>query len=100
RWLAGEVLDRQLAWWREKLSGAAASLELPTDRPRPPVQTYRGSHRGRALAGGLPAAVRALGRGETATTFTTLLAACQALLAYVSGQEDLNVGTPSPAATG
>ena len=41
--LAGEVLDRQLAYWRERLAGAPELLELPTDHPRPPVQTYRGA---------------------------------------------------------
>src|SRR5215471_13021890 len=45
-WLQGEVLERQVAYWKERLSGAPAALELPTDRPRPAVQSYRGGHVG------------------------------------------------------
>ena len=93
-WLRGEVLERQLGYWREKLSGAPPLLELPTDRPRPAVQT----HRGEAVSGALPReaadAVLALGRREGATLFMTLLAAWSVVLSRLSGQDDVVVGTP------
>ncbi|MBB4637955.1 non-ribosomal peptide synthetase [Longimicrobium terrae] len=93
-WLSGEVLERQVAWWREHLSGAPARLELPADRSRPPVQ----SHRGAALPFHIPSEVvepvRALARREGATLFMALLAAWQVLLSRWSGQEDVVVGTP------
>ncbi|HEX7242221.1 MAG TPA: amino acid adenylation domain-containing protein, partial [Longimicrobiaceae bacterium] len=93
-WLSGEVLDRQLGWWRERLAGAPPLLELPTDRPRPRVQ---GAHGGR-VAFELPPetsrGLRALSRAEGATLFMTLLAAWQILLARWAGTEDVSVGTP------
>ncbi|HJX29298.1 MAG TPA: amino acid adenylation domain-containing protein, partial [Thermoanaerobaculia bacterium] len=69
-------------------------LELPTDRPRPAVQTYRGATRPLSLPAVLTRQVEALGRREGATLFMVLLAAFQALLARTSGQDDLAVGTP------
>jgi amino acid adenylation domain-containing protein len=92
--LRDEVLDRHLAYWRERLAGAPELLELPTDRPRPAVQTYRGAHEGITLPGELLARLEALGRGEGATLFMTLLAAFQVLLAKYSGSEDVVVGSP------
>jgi amino acid adenylation domain-containing protein len=94
QWLRGEVLDAQLAYWKEKLAGAPALLELPTDRPRPPVQTFNGSM--------VPVYVRretvdrlnALARSEGATLFMVLLAAFDVLLASYSGMDDVVVGSP------
>jgi amino acid adenylation domain-containing protein len=94
RWLQGEVLDRQLAYWKEKLAGAPPTLDLPTDRPRPPVQSARGAVRWRQISPELASAVRALGRREGCTLFTTLFASFQLLLARHSQQEDFCVGTP------
>jgi amino acid adenylation domain-containing protein/FkbM family methyltransferase len=91
-WLQGEVLEGQLSYWREQLQGAPAVLELPTDRPRPPVQTFRGAHERFELEAGLTDALRALSRREGVTLFMTLLAAWQALLARYSGQADVVVG--------
>ncbi len=91
-WLSGEVLAAQLAWWRERLAGAPALLELPADRPRPSVQRFRGHRRPLDLAQGL--GVRALGSRVGATPFMTLLAAFQLLLSRLSGQEDVTVGSP------
>jgi amino acid adenylation domain-containing protein len=93
QWMQGEELERQLSWWRDRLSGAPDLLELPTDRPRPPLRTPRGatayfSH---------PLEIEplaALARERGATLFMVLLAAFQALLARMSGQNDLVVGTP------
>ena len=93
-WLQGEVLERQLDWWRERLGGAPPALELPTDRPRPAVASSRGA----ALAFRLPADVtrglRALARREGATLYMVTHAALDLLLSRWSGQEDLVVGSP------
>ncbi|MBV9773241.1 MAG: amino acid adenylation domain-containing protein, partial [Gemmatimonadetes bacterium] len=94
RVLRGETLDRELAWWRERLAGAPALLELPTDHPRPAVQSHRGAHERMELPAGLSERLHALGRGEGATLFMTLLAAWQVLLAKYTGSEDVVVGTP------
>jgi amino acid adenylation domain-containing protein len=92
-WLQGEVLEEQLGYWREQLAGAPPVLELPTDRPRPAVQTFRGAHENFKLPGELVEALRALGRREGATLFMTLLAAFQSLMHRYSGQPDMVVGT-------
>jgi amino acid adenylation domain-containing protein len=93
-WLTGEVLEEQLGYWREQLAGAPPVLELPTDRPRPAIQTFRGAHLPFALGGELSEALRALGRREGATLFMTLLAGFQVLLSRYTGQDDIVVGTP------
>ncbi|HEU4561306.1 MAG TPA: amino acid adenylation domain-containing protein, partial [Longimicrobium sp.] len=92
--LRGEVLERQLSYWRERLAGAPELLELPTDHPRPAVQTYRGAHERIELPLELLERLRALGRSEGATLYMTLLAAFQVLLSKHSGSEDIVVGTP------
>ena len=91
--LQGDVLDAQLAWWREQLAGAPPALELPTDRPRPAVQTYQGATRPVRLSGALSKALKDLCQREGVTPFMLLLAGFQALLHRHSGQEDLSVGT-------
>ncbi|MET0399654.1 MAG: amino acid adenylation domain-containing protein [Longimicrobiaceae bacterium] len=93
-WLAGEALERQLAFWREKLEGAPPLLELPVDHPRPPVAGERAAQRSFVLSVETSRALRALARREGATLFITLLAVYQALLARWSGQDDVTVGTP------
>ncbi|MGD2146473.1 MAG: condensation domain-containing protein, partial [Anaerolineae bacterium] len=70
-WLQGEVLEAQLSYWREQLGGAPALLELPTDRPRPGQQTYRGAWESLSLPRGLSDSLRAVGRQEGATPFMT-----------------------------
>ncbi|HEU4558162.1 MAG TPA: amino acid adenylation domain-containing protein, partial [Longimicrobium sp.] len=92
--LAGEVLDRQLSYWRERLAGAPELLELPTDRPRPPVQTYRGATVPVELSLELLERLQALGRSEGATLYMTLLGAFQVLLSKYGGGEDVVVGSP------
>ncbi|HET6233025.1 MAG TPA: amino acid adenylation domain-containing protein, partial [Longimicrobiaceae bacterium] len=92
-WLHGDELERQLGYWREHLRGAPGVLELPTDRPRPPVQTFRGSNLWFSLPDELVRRAHDLSRREGATLFMTLLAAWQVLLARYSGQEDVVVGT-------
>ncbi|HVG11012.1 MAG TPA: amino acid adenylation domain-containing protein [Thermoanaerobaculia bacterium] len=93
-WLRGEVLEAQLAYWRRQLAGAPSLLELPTDRPRPALQGSGGGSVALDLPAGLEEAVAALSRQAGASPFMVLLAAFQALLGRVSGQEDVPVGTP------
>ena len=93
-WVAGATLERQLAYWRERLAGAPPLLELPTDRPRPAVADPRGGVRTFHLSAELADALRELSRAEGATLFMTLLAGFQALLARYAGTDDVPVGTP------
>ncbi|WP_316203134.1 MULTISPECIES: condensation domain-containing protein, partial [unclassified Bradyrhizobium] len=93
-WLQGEALDRQVAYWKERLSGAPAALELPTDRPRPAVQSYHGASYSFTLPTGLTASLHELARREGATLFMVLLGAYQLLLSRYSGQDDIVVGSP------
>jgi amino acid adenylation domain-containing protein len=94
RWLAGERLERQIGYWRWQLQGLPAALELPTDHPRPPVMTSRGTQRPFVLDGGLSARLTALARREGATPFMVLASALLALLGRLSGQRDLAIGSP------
>jgi amino acid adenylation domain-containing protein len=93
-WMQGPVREAQLEYWKKQLAGAPNVLELPTDRPRPPVLTYRGARQDFALPAGLIAPLQALSREEGTTLFRTLLAAVQTLLFRYSGQDDVLVGTP------
>ena len=93
-WLAGEVLERQLAFWREALAGSSGVLELPTDRPRPAVLSLRGGERRFALDPELARRIAGLGRREGATPFMILAAGLFALLSRLSGQKDLNLASP------
>ncbi|HEX4494252.1 MAG TPA: amino acid adenylation domain-containing protein, partial [Thermoanaerobaculia bacterium] len=93
-WLRGEMLDNEIAWWAGELAGLPSLLELPTDRPRPAAQSYRGATRPVRLPAGLRRQAETLGRREGATLFMVLLAAFQSLLARASGQDDLAVGSP------
>jgi amino acid adenylation domain-containing protein len=93
-WLTGDALERQLAWWRERLADAPAVLEIPTDRPRAPLPGERGAVVARTLPREAAEGLRALARAEGATLYMTLLAALDVLLARWSGQDDVVVGTP------
>ncbi|MFL5384952.1 MAG: amino acid adenylation domain-containing protein, partial [Longimicrobiaceae bacterium] len=93
-WLRGEALERQMAFWKRRLAGAPAVLELPTDRPRPAVQDLAGRMIPVALSPGAAAAVKALAKQGGATPFMVLLAAFSALLHRWGGEEDVVVGTP------
>src|SRR5688500_3844762 len=92
--LRGEVLERHLSYWRKRLAGAPELLELPTDHPRPAVQTYRGATVPVALSPELLERLQALGRSEGATLFMVLLSAFQVLLGTYAGSEDVVVGSP------
>ncbi|MBD1881802.1 non-ribosomal peptide synthetase [Coleofasciculus sp. FACHB-T130] len=92
-WLQGEVLETQLAYWRQQLDGISI-LNLPTDRPRPAVQSYRGATQLLQLPKSLSKALEALSQQEGVTLFMTLLAAFQTLLYRYTQQEDIAVGSP------
>ncbi|ARU62800.1 hypothetical protein CBW65_18850 [Tumebacillus avium] len=92
--LQGAVLDEQLAYWKQKLSGAPALLELPLDKPRPAVQSHRGAVEFLHLDAKLTAQLEALARKGNATLYMVLLTAFQILLYRYTGQTDLPVGSP------
>jgi hypothetical protein len=92
-WLAGEVLERYLAYWRQQLDGVAA-LALSADHVRPAVRSGRGAAHRFELSAGLSDSLGRLSRREGATLFMTLLATFKVLLFRYSGQEDIAVGTP------
>ena len=93
-WLRDERLDNLLAYWKEQLQGAPPVLEIPTDFPRPPVQTFIGAQASMVLSPSLAQALTELSQKEGATLFMTLLAAFDLLLARHCGQEDIVVGSP------
>ncbi|HXO28551.1 MAG TPA: AMP-binding protein, partial [Thermoanaerobaculia bacterium] len=92
--LAAPEGERLEAWWRSSMAAGAPPLELPTDRPRPLLQTFRGGSRSGRLSPALADRLYALGGQAGTTPFMTLLAAFLALLHRISGQEELRVGTP------
>ncbi len=94
RWLSGETLARQLAYWRRELAGAPAGLDLPTDFPRPAVQTFAGASRTAELPPALVARLQAFCQEHGVTLFMFLLAGFDVLLARYAEQEDVLVGSP------
>jgi amino acid adenylation domain-containing protein len=94
QFLQGKNLEKQLSYWKQQLGDAPASLELPTDRPRPAVQTFRGKIHTLQISAAVTEGLKGLSRQEGATLFMTLLAGFQLLLARYSGQDDVVVGTP------
>ena len=92
-WLRGEVLETQLSYWKKQLENIS-TLNLPTDRPRPAVQTFHGARQSLVLSTDLTQALKATSRKEGASLFMTLLAAFQILLHRLTGQEDIAVGSP------
>jgi amino acid adenylation domain-containing protein len=94
QWLQGEVLERQLSYWREQLADLPPVLELPTDRPRPAEQTYRGATEPFSVSRELSERLQRVSRDSDVTLFMTLLSAFAVLLSRYSGQQDLGIGTP------
>ncbi|MEW6302842.1 MAG: amino acid adenylation domain-containing protein [Verrucomicrobiota bacterium] len=92
--LRGEALEKLLDYWKGRLPGARTALDLPTDRPRPPVQTYHGGIKYFSLPAGLSGPLRRVAQRENATLFMVLLAAFEVLLQRYTGQEDLLIGSP------
>jgi amino acid adenylation domain-containing protein len=95
QWLAGERLQSQIEYWRHTLRDAPALLELPTDRPRPAQQSFAGASLPVQLDASLTQGLKRLGRQHGATLFMTLMTAWSAVLARLSGQDDLVIGTPT-----
>ncbi|HVS00289.1 MAG TPA: condensation domain-containing protein, partial [Thermoanaerobaculia bacterium] len=91
QWLSGETLEREVAWWRERLAGAPEEVPLPADRPRD-VSSSRGGRCRTTLP--LAAELSALCRERQTTLFMVLLAALAALLSRWSHEEDLVIGAP------
>ncbi|MBD2435731.1 non-ribosomal peptide synthetase [Nostoc sp. FACHB-110] len=94
QWLSGARLETQLNYWKNQLAGATTILELPTDKPRPPVQTYRGASQTLMLPPSLGASLNTVSRQQGVTLFMTLLAAFGTLLHRYTGQADILIGTP------
>jgi amino acid adenylation domain-containing protein len=92
--LSGREIQRQIAYWRQRLAGAPPALDLPLDRPRPAVQTYHGQSALTLLDPRLVDDLRRLGLSERASLFMTLLAVWKVLMARLAGQDDVLVGTP------
>ncbi|MCP4590132.1 MAG: non-ribosomal peptide synthetase, partial [bacterium] len=92
-WLSGKVLEKRIDYWKQQLAGAE-TLELPTDHPRPAVQTFAGSVAQFEIGQHAAEQVKALGQRTGASQFMTLYAACAALLSRYSGRQDILVGSP------
>jgi aspartate racemase len=93
-WLQGEVLDQQLAYWRQQLADAPTVLALPTDSPRTHVPSYHGAYESVILSQGLTEEIKQFSQQQGLTLFMTLLAVFQVLLMRYSGQSEIVVGTP------
>ncbi len=94
QWLLGVVLKTQVSYWLKQLEGAPKVLELPTDHPRPAIQTYRGATYSFKLSKELSTALNKLSQQQGSTLFMTLLAGFQTLLWRYTAQEDIVVGSP------
>jgi amino acid adenylation domain-containing protein len=93
-WLVGEVLQNQLSYWQQQLKDAPALLSLPSDRPRPAVQTFAGAYQEFRLSVELTTKLTKLSQQQGVTLFMTLLAAFDTLVYRYTGTEDILVGTP------
>jgi len=93
QWLQGDALEAELGHWKQRLDGASFVLELPTDRPRPPVATYCGATLPFSLPVELSDSLNALSREEQATLYITLLSGFKAMLYRYTGQPQIIVGT-------
>ncbi|MBE8964963.1 TauD/TfdA family dioxygenase [Nostocales cyanobacterium LEGE 12452] len=91
-WLQGEVMEKHLSYWKQQLANLPV-LELPTDYPRPEIQTFRGSRQHLELPKELCEEIKALSRREGVTLFMTLVAAFKTLMHYCTNQDDIVVGT-------
>lgn len=94
QWLQGDVLQTHLDYWKQQLSGELPVLDLPTDHPRPAVQTFRGNHDQFEVARSLTDSLNRLSQQTGTTLFMVLLAAFNTLLYRYTGQTDILVGSP------
>jgi hypothetical protein len=92
-WFRGDVLEKQLAYWRKQLAGAPPLLDLPTDRPRPAVRSFHGAYESIPFSAELSNSLKKFSQQEGVTLFMTLLAGFSALLSRYSGQEQIVLGT-------
>jgi hypothetical protein len=92
QWLKGEILEKELSYWKEHLSGAPHLLEIPTDYPRPTVRSFRGSRHSFILSRSETGALKALAGAEEATLFMTLLTVYEVLLHHMTARDDLVIG--------
>ena len=93
-WLNEKVLEEEISYWKQCFAGELPVLQMPTDRPRPAVQTYRGARYQFAVPEGLLSSLKALGQTADSTLFLVLLTAFKILLYRYTDQEDIIVGTP------
>jgi amino acid adenylation domain-containing protein/non-ribosomal peptide synthase protein (TIGR01720 family) len=93
-WLHGDALQKELDYWRRQLAGAPAVSEFPTDRPRPPVQTYHGKRASFAFPAALVESLKRFSHEQSVTLFIAMLTAFKVLLHRYTGQDDLVVGAP------
>ncbi|AUT02775.1 non-ribosomal peptide synthetase [Nostoc sp. CENA543] len=93
-WLQGEVLEKQINYWKQQLSDVSPLLELPTDYSRPAQQSYQGDRYCYSLSPELTAAVNAFSQQQGVSLYMTLLATLSILLSRYSRQEDLCIGSP------
>lgn len=94
QWLQGAALDSQLKYWKQQLSGAAPTLNLPADHPRHGMESFRGAQLSFSVEPGMLQDLKALSRVTGTTLFMVMLAAYQLFLSRWSGQADVIVGTP------
>ncbi|KAF9271354.1 hypothetical protein BGZ68_003778, partial [Mortierella alpina] len=94
-WLAGDRLSKQSDYWRTALAGSPVLLDLPTDRPRPPLQSFQGDLVSIDIAPQITSALKQLSQQHEVTLYMTILAAWSAVLSRLSGQDDIVIGTPS-----
>ena len=94
QWLQGEKLASQLQYWKQQLDNSPALLNLPSDRPRPPVQTFRGARQSLSISQSLTEAIKTLSQQEAVTPFITLITIFHVLLHRYTGQHDIPIGLP------
>ncbi|HEY0602264.1 MAG TPA: amino acid adenylation domain-containing protein, partial [Herpetosiphonaceae bacterium] len=93
-YLQGAVLDQQLSYWKQQLAGMPPHIDLPTDRPRPAVQTFHGAEQSIVLPAALTSALTSLSQQEGVTLFMTLLTAFKIVLQRYTAQSDIVIGVP------
>ncbi|KAF9954392.1 hypothetical protein BGZ65_004045, partial [Modicella reniformis] len=95
QWLSGDRLKTHSSYWRSTLADAPVLLNLPTDRPRPPQQSYAGDHLPIRLDPQLTQALKKLSQEYGMTLYMTILAAWGSVLSRLSGQDDIIIGSPT-----